>query len=223
MTTQNTLLFGAAGLLSLTALGGVALAQSSAQSSATPPPLDPVACSAALETERTTMGPAMDARAAAGKAAFETRIAALKDALALTDEAQRQTAIQAANKAFRQATTAAMEQFRTDTQAAREAMKASCPGLGRFGFGGPMMGKCPDRHGPGGTFDGMRGQGPKEDMLAQKLGITVEQLKSELQSGKTLQQIAEEHGITLPAGKREGWGKHRSPEETPSSSSETPQ
>ena len=35
-------------------------------------------------------------------------------------------------------------------------------------------------------------------MLAEEIGITTVQLKLELQSGKTIQQIAQEHGVTLP-------------------------
>jgi hypothetical protein len=36
--------------------------------------------------------------------------------------------------------------------------------------------------------------------MAQRLGITEEELTKELAAGKTMQQIASEHGVTMPAG-----------------------
>jgi hypothetical protein len=38
--------------------------------------------------------------------------------------------------------------------------------------------------------------------MAQRLGITQDQLQQELNSGKTFQQIAQEHGVQMGAGGR---------------------
>ncbi len=53
----------------------------------------------------------------------------------------------------------------------------------------PMMGMMGGRGGHGGHMGGR---------LAEKLGMTPEALKAELDSGKTIEQIAEEKGVTLP-------------------------
>lgn len=48
----------------------------------------------------------------------------------------------------------------------------------------------------GGAF---QRQGANTARMAQRMGITEAELQKELASGKTFQQIAEEHGVTLPA------------------------
>jgi hypothetical protein len=42
--------------------------------------------------------------------------------------------------------------------------------------------------------------------MAQRLGITEAELQKELDSGKTMQQIAAEHGVTFGGGRRGGSG-----------------
>jgi hypothetical protein len=68
-------------------------------------------------------------------------------------------------------------------------------------FGGPARGGFPrDSR----NFQQMRGAngGPNVGMMAERFGMTEAELQAELDSGKTMQQIAEEHGIELPAGGR---------------------
>lgn len=47
-------------------------------------------------------------------------------------------------------------------------------------------------------FGGKHGHGPKGGMLAEKLGMTPEELKAEIEAGKTIEEIAEEKGVELP-------------------------
>lgn len=44
------------------------------------------------------------------------------------------------------------------------------------------------------------GGAPNTARMAQRLGISEDELQKELQSGKTMQQIAQEHGVTFGAG-----------------------
>jgi hypothetical protein len=72
------------------------------------------------------------------------------------------------------------------------AIKANPDLKGAMPFG--PMGFGPGGHG--------RHGGPGMMMrfdLEEKLGMTKEEIKAELDSGKTIEQIAEEHGVTLPA------------------------
>ncbi|MFZ5644958.1 MAG: DUF2680 domain-containing protein [Bacillota bacterium] len=59
------------------------------------------------------------------------------------------------------------------------------------GFGFPGFGF--DR-GRGGMF---KGRGPNTDALANVLGITADQLKTEFQAGKKIEDIVTEHGMTM--------------------------
>lgn len=115
-----------------------------------------------------------DAIVALHKSATQAHRDALAAALTITDAAERQTAIRAANEAMR--TTI------QDAIAANPDLKDAMP-FGGHGF----------RHG-----NAMRGPGPYLSMLAQELGMTEEELQKELDSGKTLQDIATEKGIDLP-------------------------
>ena len=53
------------------------------------------------------------------------------------------------------------------------------------------------------------GHGPKGGMLAEKLGMTPEELRSEIESGKTIERIAEEKGVALPTPPMGGRGMFR--------------
>lgn len=119
---QKTLI-GSAGLLSLLLVGTAALAQSSSSASA----IDPAACTAALDAQNSAISTAIDKLSAAEKAAYLARTGALKSAVALTDLTQRQTAIKAANTAFKKAMDAAMKQYNTDMKAADKAFATACP------------------------------------------------------------------------------------------------
>ncbi len=121
----------------------------------------------------------VDAMIASLKTATQTRLNALNAAKALTDEAAQRDAVKKANDDFHSAMQASMT--------AHPEWKGAMP------FGGPM--------GPG-KHMGMMGRhsrGPGPDALAEKLGMTADELKAALDSGKTIQDIAKEKGIDLPA------------------------
>ncbi len=59
----------------------------------------------------------------------------------------------------------------------------------RGAFGGPMG---------GGTFQ--QGGGPNLARMAERFGMTEDELRKEMESGKTMQQIATEHGVDMSAG-----------------------
>lgn len=61
-----------------------------------------------------------------------------------------------------------------------------CPNSGPGGPGGPG----PDGQGPG-------GHGPNMDSMASILGITVDELRAEMESGKTLEEIVSAYGLTM--------------------------
>lgn len=52
-----------------------------------------------------------------------------------------------------------------------------------------------------GTFQQGGGAGANISRMAQRLGMTEDELKKELASGKTIQDIAKEKGVTLGAGR----------------------
>ncbi len=113
----------------------------------------------------------VDAFVAIQKEAIQTHRIALEAAADIEDETERNAAVKAAHEAMRASIEAAVE-------ANPELKTAMMP------FGGK------GRHGPG-------GHGPHD--LAEKLGMTEEELKAALESGKTPEEIAEEKGITPPA------------------------
>lgn len=130
----------------------------------------------------------IDALVAVEKSAVQAHQTALTAAAAITDDTQRAAAVKAANDAERTAIDAAI--------AANANLKSA---MMRFGGG---------LRGPGGP--GMMGRGPDAEDIATKLGMTETELKAALDGGKTIQELATEKGITLPAmngkGKRgRGW------------------
>ena len=55
----------------------------------------------------------------------------------------------------------------------------------------------------GGNFRQFGGNGgPNTARMAQRLGMTEAELQAEIDGGKTMQQIAQEHGVTFPMGGR---------------------
>jgi hypothetical protein len=125
----------------------------------------------------------IDAMTAAHKTAMQAHKAALTAAAAITDDAQREAAVKKAN-----------DDLRTAMQAAAKSL--GLDGKFMMGFGGPghMGGKM-----------GMRGHmGAK---LAETLGMTKDELKTALDSGKTIEDLAKEKGVTLPARPMGGFGR----------------
>lgn len=92
---------------------------------------------------------------------------------------------------------AAQENFHTAIQTAIEA-NPELKGV-MMPFGGPM-----EKH------HKFMMRGPAPEKLAKKLGMTADELKAALDSGKTIEQLATEKGITLPT-RPEGHMKMRGP------------
>lgn len=125
------------------------------------------------------------------KLALQTRRDALTAAALITDDAQRQEALKAMHDQMKDMKPDA-EDKPADITAAIEAVRAACGDT--FGPGMRGMGMM-------GGFGGHHGKGPgfhKGD-LAEKLGMTEVELKTALDAGKKIEDIAAEKGITLPA------------------------
>ncbi len=117
----------------------------------------------------------IDTFVALQKSAMMTHRAALAAAASITDTTEQRAAVRAAHEAMRttiQGAIAANPDFQF-------MMKP---------FGG---------HGGRGGHHGHKG--PKMMLLAEKLGMTEAELKAAIDGGKTIEQIAAEKGITLPA------------------------
>jgi len=152
-----------------------------------------VSAIAALEGQQISL---MDSEEAARKSALQAHVDALNAAASITDDATRQAAIQKANQDLKTAMQTAQQKNQSTLQTYRQAVQTACGTMMHDGSVGggfvrfmdkPMMGKG----------SGMNKQTMLSN-LATKLGITSAELQSELQSGKTIQQIAQEHGVTLP-------------------------
>jgi hypothetical protein len=115
-----------------------------------------------------------DQIAALHKGALTEHVAALKIAAEIGDETRREEAVRSAHETMRERMEAAIE--------ANPDLKGGMLFLG----------------GPGGHH-GMRGHGPMKGMLAEKLGMTPDELRAVLESGKSIEEIAEERGVELPA------------------------
>jgi len=129
----------------------------------------------------------VDAYVSVEKSAVQAHEAALTAAALITDTTQREAAVKAANQAEQTAIKNAVQ--------ANTNLKSGMMPFGGRGFGGGFGGH-------GGM--GMRGPGMNLTALAQKLGMTTTDLQTELKSGKTIQQIATEKGVTLPTPPRMG-------------------
>lgn len=128
-------------------------------------------------------------------AAQKTRIQERRDALAtiadIADDSTREEAL---------------KQLRDDLKSSREDMQPSDEMKAAMDAVRTACGDAFRGHGPMGFDSDPRG--PRGGMLAEKLGMTEEELKSALDSGKTIEEIAAEKGIELPA-RPEGFGKGR--------------
>ncbi len=112
----------------------------------------------------------VDALVTVQKSATQAHLTALEAAATITDDEAREAAVKKANEDRRTAVETAIE--------ANASLKSAMIGFGGPGHHGKMMMK----------FD-----------LSEKLGMTAEELKAAIDSGKTIEQIAEEKGVELPA------------------------
>ena len=194
-------------------------------------PVPTQACVLALAEQEGTYLSTVDTLIAARKSAMQIHKDALTAASAIADDAQRAAAVQKANDDLRAAMEAARK-AQGDGKTQMDALKTACGDSAFRGFGPMTGGGMP---GFGGRGMGMqargegRGPGPRTDVLAEKLGMTEDELQAALESGQTIEQIAESKGITLPArqgkGKgmmRGGWGRGGAPSDATSSSSSQP-
>ncbi|MDD5751244.1 MAG: hypothetical protein PHS73_01865 [Candidatus Peribacteraceae bacterium] len=134
----------------------------------------------------------MDAMLQARKSALQTHKTALAAAAAIADDTARKDALQKAHEDFRASQKQAHDQLPAAVQEAMDAVRTACEGqrMGArsgFGFGKDGMEK------PFGGPEGRQGAG-----WMQQLGMTQEEIKAALESGKTIKEIAEEQGVTLP-------------------------
>lgn len=136
----------------------------------------------------------IDAFVAIQKEATQNHRIALQAAADIVDETERNDAVKAAHDAMRQEIEEAIE---ADPELKDLKMM-------RMGHGGP-----------GGHGKGPHGPGPEK--LLEELGMTPEEFKAALDSGKTIDEIAEERGITLPPRppRGMGWGAPRDASDLP--------
>lgn len=118
------------------------------------------------------------------KEATQNHRIALEAAADISDEAERNDAVKAANEAMR-----------ASMQAYVEANPDIQPGMLPFGKGG--------HHRPGMKM--MKGH------MENKLGLTPEEVRAKIESGMTIEEIAEEQGVTLP--ERPAFGRRPMDEE----------
>ncbi|MDD5041571.1 MAG: hypothetical protein PHX87_03960 [Candidatus Peribacteraceae bacterium] len=142
------------GISSLILIPILATAASSASGESKTPRQRPVpsqACLQAQVAEQDLMLSTFDATFDARKVAMQAHRDALAAAASISDETQRQAALQQANEDFRTAMKAMMPEDSTQMQTAREAVRDACGGpnglKGEMGFGigggfggGRMMG-----------------------------------------------------------------------------------
>jgi hypothetical protein len=191
---KNKFLLGAVSGVTALAVGFPILAQVTSAQTAAPssqpaledrwsaerPPLDADMVQEMIDRDQALLDN-VDEMVTALKSATEAHKAALSAALSISDEDARADAVRSADEARRSAMEAAIS--------ANPDLKGVLP----FGPGG---------HGRGGM---MRGPGPEK--LAETLGMTADELKAAIDSGKTIEQIAQEKGVTLPERPAFG-GKH---------------
>ncbi|MFH0851978.1 MAG: hypothetical protein V1876_04490, partial [Candidatus Peregrinibacteria bacterium] len=150
------------------------------------------------------------------KRAVQAHQDALTAAASIADDLLRRDAVQKADEDERTAIQSAL----TAAPDLQSAMMPFGQAQGLRPFGGGRG------HGEGKDGPGMMGRGPNVGNFAAKLGMTEAELKAALDGGKTIEQIATEKGVTLPArmggkGRHGGWmGRGPSDEAAESTSSD---
>jgi hypothetical protein len=179
----------AAGVLTVGAVAGVAVTRDSAQAQ-TPTPTPTRTATATRPNQQE-----IEARITEHLNRLAQNLGVTPDKLR---DALKQTALQEIDAAVQ---AGRMTQAQADR--AREAINNGTAGgfgagpiFGGFGPGGPggMRGGPGGAGGPGGMFGGMRAGHLGDDKIATFLGITQDQLRQELRSGKSLAQVATAHG-----------------------------
>lgn len=176
----------------------LARAQSSEASAMADRPAPTQECLQAMVTLDDAHLANFDAESAERKSKMQEKRDALAAVAALTDETARTAALKTLHEDMRSNPKDHMQPEAVTK--AMEALKAACGDSFHFGKGGPGM-----MH-RGGPFQFGKGHGPMKEVLSEKLGMTAEELKAALESGKSIEQIAEEKGIDLPSPPRHRGG-----------------
>lgn len=122
------------------------------------------------------------------KQSMQTRASALAAAAKITDDTERQDALKQIREDMKTEMESMKDSVPTEIQTAMDAVKTACGNtfmmrMDEFGDRHPMMGKMMDK---------------APAFIAEKLGMTEDELKAALDSGKTIKDIADEKGIDLP-------------------------
>jgi hypothetical protein len=128
------------------------------------------------------------------KEGIQTRITALNNAAAISDDTQRKAALDQMHEDMKTQMGDMKDSIPAEMQTAMDAVKAACGDTFKIRFG-----EFKGDHPVFGAFV-EKGAG----MLADKLGMTEDELKAALESGKTIRDLAEEKGIDLPMSPRGG-------------------
>lgn len=131
-----------------------------------------------------------DSTSAQRKTEMQTRINGLQAAAAIEDEDARAEALKTMHQGMEK------PEFPQAIQDAMDAIQESCEG-GKFFFGGPHGGFGMAVAAPG-MFNMKVMHAERGVHLAEKLGMTEEELKAALEDGKTIEELADEKGIELP-------------------------
>jgi len=153
------------------------------------------ACVQALADSEAARLSSMDSMMELQKSALQAHKNALAAAATIADDTVRKDAVKKANEDFRAAVKAAHDQQPAAVQEAMTAVQTACGGRG-MGFTGGFGQRM------GGLMEKFGERGPKGAAMAERLGMTEDELKAALESGKTIQEIAQEHGVTLPDNPR---------------------
>jgi hypothetical protein len=141
-----------------------------------------------------------DAMTAAQKQSLKIRKDALSSAASIADETARGEVLKKMHEDMKASKTIDNSMPAAITKA-MEAVRTACGNTMRFMPGGSNMLGMNMGHGAKRAF----GFTP----LAEKFGITEDELKTELANGKTIDQIAKEHSVTLPdMGERKMYRMH---------------
>lgn len=126
------------------------------------------------------------------KQGIQTRITALNSAAAIADDAARQDALKQMREDMKSQIGGMKNSIPASLQTAMDAVKEACGDTFKMKFNAfkgdhPMFGAFVER---------------VSGKLAETLGMTEDELKAAIESGKTIREIAEEKGVDLPMPER---------------------
>jgi hypothetical protein len=176
-------------VIAVPVIAQVTSAQSSASADVAGEAIPSQACVAAMADLEEAHLAQFDEMNAQRKQGIQTRITALNSAASITDDTARQEALDQMREDMKTQVESMKDSAVSDElQAAMDAVKAACGDTFKLRFDAfkgehPMIGKFTEK---------------APAFIAEKLGMTKEELKAALDSGKTIPEIAEEKGVDLP-------------------------